>query len=102
MFSKYLHPHIAEDGRAYYFSSHDPFDIDTLQKIPKYEIITDMGDALFVPPWFWHRVDYDQPGVSLAGSLFHFRPWEFFLNNPLYSVLIIPNLIKEVLRLKLQ
>ena len=55
-----------------------------------------------VPPWTWHKVDYDQEPiaenrkVSLAASLFHFRPYEFCMNQPLFAVMIIPNLIKEL------
>ena len=98
----YLRPRVAEDGRAYYFSSLDPFDTHALKRVPKYEVITEPGDALWVPPWFWHRVDYDEPGVSLAASLFHFRPWEFVKNNTLYSILIVPNLVKELFGFKMQ
>ena len=99
-FSHLLRPTIAKDGRAYYFSSLDPK--ISLDHIPKYEIITEAGDALWVPPWYWHRVDYIDNGVSFAASLFHFRPYDFFLNNPLYSILVTPNLVKELLRFKIE
>lgn len=97
-----LRPSIAEDGRAYYFSNLEPNDSNALSCIRRFEIVTEPGDALWVPPWFWHRVDYLDREVSLAASLFHFRPIDFLKFNSLYSLLVIPNLLKELLGYKIQ
>jgi hypothetical protein len=89
-----LQPALAPDGRAFFasFSS-------SLGHIPRYHVSTKAGDALWVPTWTWHRVDYvgDKQEVAIGGSLFHFRPCDFLRNNPLFALLIIPNLIKEVI-----
>lgn len=55
----------------------------------------------------WHRVDYDDDGVrdpsapddklSIGASIFHFYPILYFANFPLFSFLIIPNLMREIL-----
>jgi hypothetical protein len=89
-----LEPAVAPDGRAFFasFSS-------SLTNIPRYQVTQKAGDALWVPTWTWHRVDYvgDTQEIAIGGSLFHFRPGDFVRNNPLFALLIIPNLIKEVI-----
>lgn len=50
----------------------------------------------------WHRVDYVQDVVSVSVSLFHFRPRSFAFNHPLFSLLIVPNLLKEAIGLNKQ
>ena len=40
--------------------------------------------------------------VALSVSLFAFRPAPFVANNPLYAAALLPNLIKELLGLKMQ
>ncbi len=99
---KLLRPAVAPDGRAYFFSRLDPLDPAALSGVPRYEVITERGDGLWVPPWTWHRVDYVEDEVALSASLFHFRPTEFVRNNPLFSGLLVPNLIKELLGVKTQ
>ena len=96
-YTNYLKPSVSREGRAYFFSNVNPLDPAALEDIPHYEVITKTGDALWVPPWAWHRVDYIPGVVSFAASLFHFRPMEFFRNNPLFATLILPNLVKELL-----
>ena len=57
----------------------------------------------------WHRVDYDGyddngrgadkalDKLSIGASIFHFYPTLFITKNfPLFSFLIIPNLLKEL------
>jgi hypothetical protein len=89
-----LDPAVAPDGRAFFasFSS-------SIKHIPRYQVAQKAGDALWVPPWTWHRVDYvgDTHEIAIGGSLFHFRLGDFLRNNPLFALLIIPNLIKEVI-----
>jgi len=66
----------------------------------------------------WHRVDYDGGGdgidesklatttkttttsyekLSIGASIIHFYPMQYLTNFPLFSFLIVPNLIREVL-----
>jgi len=76
-----------------------------------YECVTNRGDALWVPPWMWHRVDYSYTGVatnfdeddtlSLGASIFHFFP-KLFACNPLFAFIIVPNLIWEVLGINME
>ena len=40
--------------------------------------------------------------LSIGGSIFHFRPWDFVKHNPLYAIMIIPALIKELTGIKTQ
>jgi hypothetical protein len=88
-----LVPSIAPDGRAFYASW-----APTLDHVPRYSTITHAGDAIWVPTWTWHRVDYIEQSqdISIGGSLFHFRPVDFLRRNPLYALLMIPALVKEL------
>lgn len=89
-----IQPTLAPDGRAFFasFSS-------SLGHIPRYHVSTKAGDALWVPTWTWHQVKYvgDTQQVAIGGSLFHFRPIDFLRNNPLFALVIIPNLLKEAI-----
>jgi len=69
-----LRPTVSKDGRAYYNSMLDPLDRHALDHVPRYEVVTRAGDALWVPPWTWHRVEYLENITALSASLFHFRP----------------------------
>ena len=112
--SKLLRPTVSKHGRAYVYSNMDPR--QELQKrltsLPQvYDCVTNKGDALWVPPWMWHRVDYSYSTVdteldvedtlSLGASIFHFYP-KLFLQSPLFSFLVIPNLIWEVLGINIE
>lgn len=58
----------------------------------------------------WHRVDYDgddgaghganestsKDNLSIGASIFHFYPTLYITNFPLFSLLIIPNMLKEL------
>ena len=104
-YSHQLQPSISLHGRAFFYSHLQPkntYDHTSFLElpIPHYDIITKAGDTLWIPPWMWHRVDYIPGSVSLAASIFQFRPLEFVTRNPLFSLLVIPNLIKELLRLQ--
>jgi hypothetical protein len=92
IYSSWVVPSIAPDGRAFYASW-----APTLDHVPRYSTITHAGDAMWVPTWTWHRVDYiESQDISIGGSLFHFRPVDFLRRNPLYALLIIPALVKEL------
>ena len=130
-FSSLLRPHIAPDGRAFFVSSLPISQVteDNGNGIPYYQVITEAGDALWVPTWTWHRVDYvtsssSSPfcndrteskassshyddkdyssNIAIGASIFHFRPLEFVQNNPLYSLLIIPAIVLELIGFKTQ
>jgi hypothetical protein len=87
-----LKPSVAPDGRAF-FASWTP----NLDHVPRYQVATHAGDAMWVPTWTWHRVDYiESEDISIGGSLFHFRPIDYVRQNPLFSLLMIPALIREL------
>lgn len=101
-----IRPAMSEDGRSF-FPSWLPS--DRLPTIPRYEVVTGPGDAVFVPTWTWHRVDYlvtrsdaedDDLGMgltSIGASLFHFRPRDYLRRNPLFAILLFPAIIGEAI-----
>lgn len=106
-YSHALRPAWAPDGRAYvasWLAGGIP------PKVPHARVTTTAGDALWVPTWTWHRVDYDfsesndhdEPSLAIGASLFHFRPMDYVRNNPLYAALLAPALMQEVLGWKRQ
>lgn len=101
-YSYLLKPTISPDGRAYFYSSLDPFNPNSLKNIPHYEVITEEGDIIYVPTWTWHRVDYNPNIIAVSLSIFQFIATDFIHNNPLYAITLIPNLIKEAIGLKMQ
>ena len=65
----------------------------------------------------WHRVDYDDDDenceeeelatssnnkISIGASIFHFFPRLYITNYPLFGILIVPNLLKEMLGYNVQ
>jgi Cupin-like domain len=68
-YSMLLRPYIAPDGRAFFASSLPISQITNNRgngkRIPYYQAITEAGDALWVPTWTWHRVDYVASSSSL-------------------------------------
>lgn len=94
---KQLKPTVAPDGRAYVASM-----VDTVHA-PHYSVVTQAGDALWVPTWTWHRVDYTtvtttdtDNDMAIAGSLFHFRMYDFATQNPLFAALLLPAMLLEL------
>lgn len=100
--SHLLRPTVAPDGRAYFYSSLDPFDPKALAHVPRYEVITKAGDVLYVPTWTWHRVQYLPDVTAVSISLFEFVSSDFVSNNALFAVSLIPNLFKELIGIKTQ
>jgi hypothetical protein len=97
-YSLYLKPGLSPDRRAYIYSQSRSFD-----DIPRYIHTIQKGDAIYVPTWTWHRVDYTfGEEVAISGSLFHFRPLDFVRRNPLHAAVILPNLLLELTGCKLQ
>jgi hypothetical protein len=101
-YSHLIRPTISPDGRAYFYSSLDPFDSHALDQIPHYEVITEEGDLLSVPTWTWHRVDYLPDVTAVSISIFQFIPLDFVMRNPLFALTLVPNLIKEAVGIKEQ
>ena len=100
--SSKLNPSLDPDGRGFFASWVQSFD-----HVPRYLVTTRAGDAVWVPTWTWHRVDYisssgEDSSISIGASLFHFRPLEFGRRNPLYALLIMPALIRELLGISTQ
>jgi hypothetical protein len=114
---KWLRPTVSPDSRGF-FASWAP----NIDHVPRYRLRTLPGDALWVPPWTWHRVDYglvenDEEAdstttasedtdkdttISIGASLFHFRPVEFVKRNPIYATLLAPYLFGELIGTKTQ
>ena len=106
-YSALLRPTVSKD-RGYFYSNLDPSKLDNrLRRVPVvYKCTTKRGDVLWVPPWTWHRVDYTDESskaesteerLSIGASIFHFFPILYIQTNPLFSILIVPNLIHELL-----
>lgn len=95
-YSHLVKPSASPDGRAFFASWATDY-----SKVPTYTAVTAAGDAMWVPTWTWHRVDYMDAAegddvIAIGGSLFHFRPLDFVRNNPLFAVLMIPSLVLEL------
>jgi hypothetical protein len=107
-----LKPGISPDGRAFFVSWAT---LDQINSVPHYSVVTQAGDALWVPTWTWHEVDYihtsipsseeedkdkeeiTTTSIAMGASLFHFRVFDFVENHGLFSFLIIPAMMKELL-----
>ena len=97
-YSMHLRPRLSPDGRAYIYSMLPNFD-----HVPRYIHTIRKGDAIYIPNWTWHRVDYTPNNdVAISGSMFFFHPLDSFRRNPLHSTMIIPNMIMEMTGLKAQ
>lgn len=124
-YSLMIRPSASKDGRAFFVSGLTSD--NELEAVPRYYATTHAGDALWVPTWTWHRVDYRMSrqderdsssergrqtyerraegkttSIAIGASLFHLRPLELLSNNPLFAVLVIPNLVKEIFRFNTQ
>jgi hypothetical protein len=101
-YSHLIRPTISPDGRAYFYSSLDPFDQHGLDHVPHYEFIAEEGDLLYVPTWTWHRVDYLPNITAVSLSIFQFIPKDYLFRNSVYAFTLLPNLIKEAIGMKEQ
>uniref|UniRef100_A0A7S2GJF2 JmjC domain-containing protein n=1 Tax=Octactis speculum TaxID=3111310 RepID=A0A7S2GJF2_9STRA len=91
-----LRPALSPDGRAYVFANLDPDD-PAITRVRRYSAMLEAGDILYVPAWWWHRVDYIEDQTALSMSLFHVNFEQMLGNNKLFFALVVPNLVKEVL-----
>ena len=96
-------------GRAYFYSAHRPdADADAesvpawLRRARRWEGVTTAGDVLWVPTWTWHRVDYLRGVTALSASLFHVRAAPLLTAAPLFTALVVPNMVKELLGWNMQ
>ena len=102
-YSHLLRPALAPDGRAFVASYQA-----SVQNVPHYSVVTRAGDALWVPTWTWHHVEYSPTDDSLTqalaigASLFHFRPLDYMFNNPLFATFVVPAIVREILGLQRQ
>lgn len=97
-YSFMVKPALAKDGRAFFASWSDNY-----SEVPIVTAETRAGDAIWLPTWTWHRVDYTPSReISISGSLFHFRAYDFVTSNPLFSVLVLPAILKELVGLNTQ
>eukprot|EP00039_Didymoeca_costata_P023547 m.7451 g.7451 ORF g.7451 m.7451 type:complete len:354 (-) comp3717_c0_seq2:49-1110(-) len=99
--SAYLRPSGSEESRAYIMSNLHP-NSDRFNKIKRYEIEVETGDAVYIPAWTWHRVDYLHGEMALSVSMFHVRLQQMVQNNPTFLTAIIPNIVKELTGYKSQ
>jgi len=60
---------------------------EILQKIPKYEVILEPGDVLFVAPWWWHQVTNITDFTIGCSVRDHSVYWPSFKNNPMYMLM---------------
>ena len=110
--STLLRPTVSKHGRGYIYANLDPKSElpERLRQLPKvYECVTNQGDAIWIPPWHWHKIDYNvgtsnesnETQLSIGASVFHFYPRMYF-NMPLFAYLIVPNLIWEALGINVE
>ena len=100
--SRFVRPSLSRDGRAYFVSTSPTEHPErTLGHVHRRVVDTRPGDALWVPSWTWHRVDYYEGVTALSASLFQVRV-QALHRNALYSALVVPNILKEVVGWKTQ
>jgi len=94
-YSFQIKPGLAPDGRAFFASWGNESDYEN---VPTYSAITAAGDAIWVPPWTWHQVNYiESDEIAIGASLFHFRILDFIQNNALFAFAVVPPILKELL-----
>ena len=90
-------------GRAYFVSSQPTArPEESLAHVRRWTTETAAGDAIWVPTWTWHRVDYLPGSTALSASLFHVRVEQIVSHNPRFAALALPNMLKELVGLKMQ
>jgi hypothetical protein len=79
-----------------------------IEHVPRYEIICEKGDFLYVPPWYWHEVHNltDETIMTSFRPAFFKTPYKTNLgytlmglkNSLAYNNVIYPNLLKYNIR----
>lgn len=57
------------------------------QKIPKYEVLLESGDVLFVPPWWWHYVHNESDFTIACAVRDHTVYWQSLENNLTFTLM---------------
>jgi len=101
--SRHRRPTVSQDGRAS-LQSRLPTEHpeETLAHVRRWIGEAAAGDAVWVPTWTWHRVDYVDGVTALSASLFHPRHEQIVYNNPIFALLVLPNMLKELVGWKTQ
>lgn len=88
-YSKYLQSTPAENFE-FVISGYNIEDMDQFgtlnQLIPKYEIILEPGDVLYVPPWYWHYVHNETDFTIGCAIRDHTVYTQSILNNPIFML----------------
>lgn len=92
-YSEYLNP-IPDKNNIFQFATRGFIKNrdEIIENIPRYEIIVEPGDFLFVPPWWWHET----LNLSDENIMLSYRPSLFkapFKTNPMYTMLGVKNSI---------
>lgn len=55
--------------------------------IPKYEVILNPGDVLYIPPWWWHYVHNETNFTIGCAVRDHTVYYQSFINNPMFMLM---------------
>eukprot|EP00956_Cyclotella_meneghiniana_P042786 scaffold249318_cov54-Cyclotella_meneghiniana.AAC.1 len=62
-----------------------------LKEIPLvWKCVTNQGDALWVPPWMWHRVDYNEAKDRSDAPMHNLELWMVLMGLPRVSNIGVP------------
>ena len=101
--SRFLRPTLSPDGRAYFYSKQPTEEPEQVLRHVRRSVVDAVhGDAIWMPAWTWHRVDYYPEVTALSVSLFHVRLEQMLAQNPLFTLLVVPNMVKELIGWKTQ
>jgi hypothetical protein len=98
-YSHLLRPRISISNTPYCIAQIDMLDKKSFWHVPRYEIETVEGDALYLPAWTWHRVEYLPKIVSSHLSFFEMIRNEFLFNKPILTISAVPLLVKRAFRI---
>lgn len=94
-YSHLLRPRISMSNTPYCIAQIDMLDKKSFWHVPRYEIETVAGDALYVPAWTWHRIEYLPNIVSSHMSFFEAIRNELLFNKPILTVAAVPLMAKR-------
>jgi hypothetical protein len=90
MYTKYLKSTPSENF-GFVISGYDIENIEQLGKlneiIPKYEIVLEPGDVLYVPPWWWHYVHNETDFTIGCAVRDHTIYYQSIYNNPMFMLM---------------
>ncbi len=89
VYSKYMHSTPSKEF-SFVISGHDLENLNQFSThnkfIPKYEIILEPGDVLYIPPWWWHYVHNETDFTIGCAVRDHTIYYQSLLNNPTYML----------------